>query len=414
MRRLRASTIVAFVRAGLLATLLAGQTPGQDPPLSRTEEWQRLREEKSRTLEPEQVSKTEARLNRIQDARLIERVTGGVAGFRIRVGGLATGQGFAIGPEYFRPELAQGQLRLRASLRGATSRAYLADFELAAPKLAGGKGFVEFYSAHANYPRVDYYGPGPTSRRADRSNFRLEMTSVELRAGVTPLERLELGVIGGAIQANAGPGNRAGVAQTADLFTPDEVPGLQRQSDFLRGGVTAHYDYRDNPGGPRSGGSYSARFLTYADREDGGHSFRRLELEAQQYAPFFNKRRVIAVRVRSFLSFTRDQEAVPFYLQPTLGGSDDLRGFRPYRFYGDNSLVANVEYRWETFAGLDAALFFDAGKVTQRAAEINLRDLEASAGFGLRFNVRNNVFMRLDVGFSHEGTHIWLKFRNPF
>jgi len=31
---------------------------------------------------------------------------------------------------------------------------------------------------------------------------------------------------------------------------------------------------------------------------------------------------------------------------------------------------------------------------------------------GLRFNVRNNVFLRLDVGFSHEGFQVWVKF-NP-
>ena len=31
-----------------------------------------------------------------------------------------------------------------------------------------------------------------------------------------------------------------------------------------------------------------------------------------------------------------------------------------------------------------------------------------------RFNVRNNVFLRLDVGFSHEGFRVWVKFWNPF
>ena len=30
------------------------------------------------------------------------------------------------------------------------------------------------------------------------------------------------------------------------------------------------------------------------------------------------------------------------------------------------------------------------------------------------FNVRNNVFLRLGVGFSHEGFRVWVKFWNPF
>jgi hemolysin activation/secretion protein len=101
-------------------------------------------------------------------------------------------------------------------------------------------------------------------------------------------------------------------------------------------------------------------------------------------------------------------------LQQTIVGSDDLRGFRRYRFYADNAIVVNAEYRWETFSGLDAALFFDAGKVAEKRSQVNFHNLEAAAGFGLRFNVRNNTFMRIDVGFSHEGTQIWLKFANPF
>jgi hypothetical protein len=43
-----------------------------------------------------------------------------------------------------------------------------------------------------------------------------------------------------------------------------------------------------------------------------------------------------------------------------------------------------------------------------------LKDLETSAGFGFRFNARNNVFLRLDVGFSHEGFQVAMKFNNLF
>ena len=74
----------------------------------------------------------------------------------------------------------------------------------------------------------------------------------------------------------------------------------------------------------------------------------------------------------------------------------------------------NAEYRWESFTGLDMALFFDAGKVTPKRSQINFHDLETAAGFGLRFNVRNSTFMRFDFGFSHEGFRLWFKFGNPF
>ena len=67
------------------------------------------------------------------------------------------------------------------------------------------------------------------------------------------------------------------------------------------------------------------------------------------------------------------------------------------------------EYRWEAFSGLDMALFVDAGKVFERASQLNLHDLEYDGGFGFRFNARNRVFLRIDAGFSREGYQIWFK-----
>ena len=57
---------------------------------------------------------------------------------------------------------------------------------------------------------------------------------------------------------------------------------------------------------------------------------------------------------------------MPFYLMPTLGGNDTLRGFREYRFRGPHAILAQAEYRWEIWSGLDGALFYDAGKVADR------------------------------------------------
>jgi outer membrane protein assembly factor BamA len=218
----------------------------------------------------------------------------------------------------------------------------------------------------------------------------------------------------GYLQVNVGPGTDPRFVSTEKIFAPASTPGIDRQSDFLRNGLFAQYDYRDNPGGPRKGGNYLFRYTWNSDRALDLHSFRRMDLEVQQYIPFYNLRRVIALRGKSILTYAGSGQRVPFYLQPTLGGSEDLRGFRPFRFYDDNLVALNAEYRWESFSGLDMALFADGGKVFPRRAQWNLKDLEADAGFGFRFNVRNSVFMRIDVGFSHEGFQLWLKFNNVF
>ncbi len=45
----------------------------------------------------------------------MERFTAGVAGFRLKLGGLVSGSGFALGPEYLRRDLADGGVIIRAS-----------------------------------------------------------------------------------------------------------------------------------------------------------------------------------------------------------------------------------------------------------------------------------------------------------
>ena len=381
---------------------------------SRAAEIEAARDRKAQALEPDTPTKTERNLVYLRDKRILERITAGIAGFRLKLGGLASGSGFALGPEYLRRDL----WNQTALFRGAAQMSFRGyqkyDVQFSVPPVNRGLYFLELGAVHRNYPQVNYYGPGPDSRKSSRSNFRLEDTQWNGTFGVRPVPRLSLGAAAGYLLVNVGPGTDARFVSAEQGFTPAEAVGIDRQANFLRNGFFVQYDYRDNPGGPRSGGNYFAEYSHYSDRTLGRHGFQRLDLELQQYVPFFNRRRVLALRGKSTLTFADDGQQVPFYLQPTLGGSEDLRGFRPFRFYDDNLIALNAEYRWETFSGLDMALFADAGKVFPRRAPWNFRDLEGSVGFGLRFNVRNAVFLRTDVGFSHEGFQVWVKFNNVF
>jgi outer membrane protein assembly factor BamA len=261
---------------------------------------------------------------------------------------------------------------------------------------------------------MQYYGPGPDSEKTGRSNYRLEDTRYRVRTGVRPFRNVRMGVEAGLLQVNVGPGTHQQFISAERQYVPSQAPGIDRQTDFAQGSVFAEYDDRDVPGGPRSGGYYTASYTYNKDTDLRLHTFRRLNLEVQQYIPMFNKRRVIALRGRSELTYKNPGQTLPFYMQPVLGGSNDLRGFRAWRFHDDNLLVLNAEYRYEVFAGLDMAVFADAGKVFHSKRQFNVHDLEGSYGIGMRFNARNAVFMRIDAGFSHEGFQVWVKFNNVF
>lgn len=383
---------------------------------TRTEQIAAERAARRDAAQPAELSTAEARLNAIEDRKVLERLAFGYHGLSLALGGLESGQGFALGPRYLRTDFREGRIHASASARYAFSRAYVADAVLSFPRIANDTMLLEFSGIHRNYPRIDHYGRGPGSSPDARTHYRLEDTAFRARIGFRPSGALTAGVSGGAMFVNTGPGNLAPAQRprTEAVFDPLALPGLDRQTSFLETGVWAVFDYRDNPLGARSGGSYTAGFTYFHDRELDRHDFRRLDLEARQYIPFFAKRRVLVLRVRTILTFANPNQSVPFYLQPDLGGSDDLRGFRSFRFHDDQMIVSNIEYRWESFAGLDMAVFFDAGKVVENTSDVNFSDLETSVGFGARFNVRNSTFLRIDTGFSHEGARIWLKFANPF
>jgi outer membrane translocation and assembly module TamA len=139
-----------------------------------------------------------------------------------------------------------------------------------------------------------------------------------------------------------------------------------------------------------------------------------LSADAEGYIPFWNKKRVIALHAGTELSYHRDDQVVPFYLQPTLGGPDDNRGFRRYRFYDENVIRLNAEYRWEVTSGFNLAAFGDAGKVFNNPGQISLSNLESSVGFGLRFTTYKRLLARIDTGFSNEGFQVWFQLRYPF
>ncbi len=382
---------------------------------SRAATIQREREEKARNLKPEEPAGIEKKLLILKERQILQRFGQNIGGLFPKVGGVATGQGFGLGLQYRRDFGSERNIQFFTSGIGTVADAWRYDLGVSAPALADGRLGLDFIASHRDLTRVDFYGLGPDSELSDRTSFKLEDTSFDGTLTLRPFRKgLQFGLTGGSLAVNTGSGNRPGIPSTEEMFAAATLPGLADQTAFWRYGGFAALDFRDNPSLAREGGLLSAAFTYYDDRDLGRHDFRKVELEAQQYIGFFNKRRVIALRARTELNYTNGDQSVPFYLKPWIGGPGELRGFRNYRFYDDNVLILNAEYRWEAFSGLDMALFLDAGQVAARREDFALDQMETAAGFGFRFNVRNATILRLDVAFSHEGTRIWFRFGSPF
>src|SRR5262249_20826208 len=150
------------------------------------------------------------------------------------------------------------------------------------------------------------------------------------------------------------------------------------------------------------------------DRDLDAYSFRRVAIDLQQYVPLPNRYRTLALRAAAVMTDAGAGQQVPFYYEPTLGGSQALRGFREFRFRDRNSLLLTAEYRWEASWMLDGALFVDAGKVTAERSDLNLRDLDVSYGVGFRLHSNSAFVSRLDLAFSREGFIPLLRFEHVF
>ena len=397
-----------------LVTLATGHATGQQPQ-SRAQAIEQQRAETFRSPYKPDTDPVERAIEWAYDTGAFDLFRYGWHGFRPTTGGLVNRSGFALGVQYLRLDVGPHRLNLRSSARTSFRGYQLYDAEIGAPKLANNRAYADVYVRYRNYPGVLYYGPGPGSKETGGTEYRLEDATFDFAAGLKPVRIIRLGIVGGYLRTNVGPGADGRFISTERVYSPATTPGLDQQSNFLRGGGLLQIDWRDNPHGARRGGQYYSRFDYYHDPGQHFAGFRRLTAEVQQFIPFTNAKRVIAARAKTIMSFENVGQRVPFYLQPSIGGSDDLRGFRPFRFHDNNALAMNAEYRWELMSTVDAALFADAGKVYSRPGLLNFARLEKSYGFGLRFRTpQGGVFMRTDLAFSREGFQVWIVFNDIF
>lgn len=412
-RALDVRRLAAALATALAALLLFSASPSHAQE-TRAAEIERQRDEKAAHPPHEEEGKVEKSLFYVEDSRLLDRMTTGYHGWNMRLGGLVQGSGFALGPEYRLHNDFLGGTNFRVGAQLSTKLYQKYDVRWTLPHMAQDHVSFDLNAVHRNYSRIDYFGSGPRSAKSDRTDYRLEDTAIDGSLGLKPERHVQLGGSAGYLWVNVGPGTSNTFPSTDQVFTPLTTPGIQNQTNFLRYGPYAQVDYLDNPEAPASGGLYTFQYTWYRDQDLNLHDFQRMDAEIQQYFGFFNKMRVFAIRARATLTDAERGQTVPFYMQPIVGGSEDLRGFLPFRFYDNNSLVLNAEYRWHVVSLLDMALFADGGKVFSRRGELNFANLQGDGGIGFRFNVQGRQFLRLDLAMSHEGFRFWFKFNDIF
>jgi hypothetical protein len=410
---------VAWILAGVLLAGAPGSgevRPGSEPE-TRQEALRQLRERKAQHTTPYRAGRLERGITKIENDRLLEDwLSIGEGGrYYLKFGGITTGAGVAVGPGIRLLRLAEGAVDVNASAVVSLRRYLLAEASVTAQRLGHGRVLAGALGRYQYFPQEDFFGLGPESFRPDRVSFTYKELGVGAFAGLRLAPALSVEARAEYLRPDVGPGKDPLIPSIERVFDDGSAPGLAGQPDFLLTRLTADLNYATPVGNARRGGHYIASISRYGDRDAGDFSFRRFDLDLHQYVPFLQERRVLALRAVASLSDTSGDRRIPFYFQRTLGGSDTLRGFRDYRFRDRHLLLFQAEYRWEVFPALDAAIFYDAGKVAGRARDLNLDHLERDYGFGFRFGTNRGVFLRIDAAFgSPDGPRYFIKFDHVF
>ena len=321
-------------------------------------------------------------------------------GFYPQVGTIPLGGGFSAGlgfRRFFGP-------RAVFDVRGAYSMKQYLQLEAAVrtPWHGRGRTFFELGARYLDAPQVGYYGIGMEG--LGRTNYTVTRTHGWGRVEFKPTSwtRLEGEVGYDDVETATGKGRHPSIET---IYSPADTPGLFENINFLRGRGMAAIDSRTSPSYTRTGTFLGATFDTFSDTND-VYTHERLTVEGIQHIPILRQNWVLSFRGR-MESILDDNDAVPFYMLPELGSGRTLRGYQTGRFRDRHSILTSAELRWiVNRLAMDMALFYDAGKVTNRREDLDLDGLKSDYGIGMRFHGPTSTVLRIEGARGDQGWRI--------
>ncbi len=261
-----------------------------------------------------------------------------------------------------------------------------------------------------------FYGFGPNSKDSARANYTLRNNHFQLLTGVNFLEKFRLILSHRFRVAEIAEGPIDSLPQISSV-TPRPKGALDAKSIFAQR-LTLAYDSRDLPMAPSHG--HTVNFFA----EKAGHmgadiALERFGGELRGFYPANNPKFITGWR---FLMEGETGDDTPFYEQSLLGGKDSLRGFGDARFIDRNKIIFSLEERIHLYTlkafnvnvNFELTPFYESGTVIRNLNQIQPQDFHNVLGLGFRTIVKPNVVGIIDLGFSEEGTALFVGIDYPF
>jgi hypothetical protein len=274
------------------------------------------------------------------------------------------------------------------------------DYEL---YLAGGTVLLDGMAKYSLFPDR-FYGSGNRSSEDSREDFnsrnwRLQI-NIQRRWGQNLFTGLHLEMLAQKIIETASDG----------LLAAGDIPG-SRGGTLSGIGVFGKWDSRDNTFSAGRG-TYCALFLNFFAKALGSDfAFTQLTLDARKYFPL-RAAKVLAVQG----VFKSTWGVCPFQTLPMFGGLNLLRGYYEGRYRDKSMLALQAEYRRPLWGRFGLCAFAGLAQVQSQPGLLALGEFHPAGGIGLRykFNRRENLNVRLDIGFAGPSPAFYLTFAEAF
>jgi hypothetical protein len=403
MRSAYLSTVLA---AFAIVTGAASLASAQTPQPTRREVIEQEQAEKAKDLHPYALTATERVLNKLEDITV-----NGVMRWHPYFEGAYNGAGFTLGAGYMHHVSPYNLLDVRGSYSIKGYKRVEAEF--IAPRMFQRRAELSVLGGWREATQVAFYGVGTDTPAENRTNYSFKQPYVSGLMTLWPTRRF-LMLRGGAeiTQYTQNPGEGS-FPSIETVYTPQTLPGLGAEVQYWHTQGTVGFDSRPAPAYARRGGFYGVTLHNYID-PDARLGFREVDYEALHHFPILREAWVISLRGRVQTTHTKEGQAIPFFLLPSLGGGHNLRGYESYRFRDNDSLLLQAEWRIMVNRFIDTAFFFDTGTVAARTRDLGFDDLTSDYGFGVRFHSPFATMLRVEVAHSPEGYKLVFASSSPF
>jgi hypothetical protein len=240
---------------------------------------------------------------------------------------------------------------------------------------------------------IDFYGIGNDTRKASADRLGQKRYRLLLEGEKQIAKNLYVGFVAGGYKYDFTNANPTGIFNTSPQVE-DRAGGT-----FVYIGPSLIYDNRNNNTYTTKGvivnAYYNIRQGIFGNNSYNGGFF---NIEYAQFIPV-SKKLVLGLNIQEqSLTGTRS----PFYLLPTLGNDEIMRGYYEGRYRDRNLLVGQAELRYRLSERFGVVGFVGAGEVFH--SSFTLSALKPNLGGGLRyfFDIEKGLAVRVDYGIGQQ------------